>query len=96
MKQRRKRRNERKHVPKRTCVACRRKLDKRQLTRIVRSAEDGVVIDPSGKRNGRGAYLCDDGACWDRALSSELLDKALLTELSEDERVHLAAAKPQA
>jgi predicted RNA-binding protein YlxR (DUF448 family) len=62
----------------------------------VRSPEDGVVVDPSGKQNGRGSYLCDDVACWDKALTSSLLDKALLVEVSQDEKARLAANKPQA
>jgi len=86
----------RKHVPQRTCVACRRKLDKRRLTRIVRSPEVGVVVDRSGKLNGRGSYLCDDRACWQKALSGDLLDRALLTEVTEDEKARLAEHMPQA
>jgi predicted RNA-binding protein YlxR (DUF448 family) len=93
---RRKRIHGRKHIPQRTCIVCRRKLDKRQLTRIVRSPDAEVVIDPSGKRNGRGAYLCDDRACWEKALSGRLLDKALLTDLSEDEKAQLAQHMPPA
>lgn len=94
MKKRQKHTPGRKHIPQRTCVACRQKRDKRRLTRIVRSPE-GVVVDPSGKLNGRGAYLCDDNACWDLALTGHLLDKALLTEVSEDEKAHIAAYRPQ-
>jgi len=86
----------RKHVPERTCVVCRRKLDKRRLTRIVRSPEAGVVVDPSGKLNGRGSYLCDDRDCWQKALSGRLLDRALLTEVTEDEKARLAQHMPQA
>jgi predicted RNA-binding protein YlxR (DUF448 family) len=85
----------RKHVPQRTCVACRRKLDKRRLTRIVRSSEAGVIVDASGKLNGRGAYLCDDRACWENALSGGLLDRALLAEVTEDEKMRLAMHMPQ-
>jgi predicted RNA-binding protein YlxR (DUF448 family) len=92
--QRRKPILQRKHIPQRTCIACRRKLDKRRLTRVVRTAEEGVIVDPSGKRNGRGAYLCDEGSCWDRALASRVLDKALLTEISEVEKARLASYKP--
>lgn len=86
-----------KHIPQRTCVVCRQKFDKRRLTRVVRTAEEGVVVDPTGKRNGRGAYLCDQPACWERALNEpKLLDRALLTELTEAERVRLAGHKPAA
>ncbi|MDX1416504.1 MAG: YlxR family protein [Candidatus Promineifilaceae bacterium] len=84
-----------KHVPQRTCIACRQKVDKRRLTRIVRSNEEGVVVDPSGKRNGRGAYLCDQVVCWDRAFQNpQLLDQALLTTVTEEERAAIATFKP--
>jgi predicted RNA-binding protein YlxR (DUF448 family) len=56
-------------------------LSKRALIRLVRSAE-GVVVDPSGKKSGRGAYLHDRRNCWERALR---------TTLSEEERERLRA-----
>jgi predicted RNA-binding protein YlxR (DUF448 family) len=60
-----------KHVPQRTCVGCRIVLAKRTLTRIVR-LPDGVFVDPTGKLNGRGAYLHDLRSCWERALKGGL------------------------
>jgi len=72
------------HVPQRTCIACREHDAKRALTRIVRTPEGEVQIDPSGKRNGRGAYLCDRPPCWERALVTPLLGRALNTELSDE------------
>ena len=51
-----------KHIPQRTCVGCREVLSKRQLLRIVRTAE-GVRVDPTGKLAGRGAYLHDKRSC---------------------------------
>src|SRR5262249_61248663 len=63
-----------KHVPQRTCVVCRQTSAKRTLTRIVRTADQGVWVDPTGKRNGRGAYLCDQITCWERALNSDILE----------------------
>lgn len=82
-----------KHIPQRTCVVCRRQFDKRQLTRLVRTADEGVVIDPTGKRSGRGAYLCDQPECWEKALGkARLLNQALNTQLSEAELDALAAA----
>lgn len=77
-----------KHQPQRTCVVCRRKLDKRQLTRLVHTA-DGLFIDPSGKREGRGAYLCEQPACWRRAAESRVLDRAFRTSLTDAERARL-------
>ncbi len=84
----------RRHVPQRTCVVCRSTADKRALTRLVRTPEEGVQIDLSGKQNGRGAYLCDQPECWDKALVSEVLAKALRTTLTDADRERLRAARP--
>ena len=76
-----------KHIPQRTCVGCRVVLAKRQMLRIVRTAE-GVHVDPTGKLAGRGAYLHDKRSCWERGLKGTLAH-ALKTELSNDDRVRL-------
>jgi predicted RNA-binding protein YlxR (DUF448 family) len=85
----------RKHIPERTCVICRHKATKRSLIRLVRTLDQGVQIDPSGKRNGRGAYLCHRAECWQRALSGEALAKALRTALTDEDRARLQAAAAQ-
>ncbi len=76
-----------KHIPQRTCVGCREVMPKRQLVRIVRTA-DGVKIDPTGKLAGRGAYLHDTRECWLRGLKGALAN-ALKTELSAEDRAQL-------
>jgi hypothetical protein len=83
-----------KHIPLRTCIVCHDKKDKRQLVRIVRTNASGVLVDPTGKRNGRGAYLCDKPQCWDQALNSKVLDRALNTELSMGERQSVYKDRP--
>ncbi|WP_369696620.1 RNase P modulator RnpM [Aggregatilinea lenta] len=85
----------RRHVPQRTCIVCRSTADKRTLTRLVRTPDDGVHIDPTGKQNGRGAYLCDQRACWERALETDVLAKALRTTLTEADRERIRAAQPR-
>jgi len=77
---------QRKHVPQRTCIVCRQKKDKRQLIRIVRDRDTGVFVDLTGKHNGRGAYLCQEFVCWDKAINNKVLDQALRTEVSEAEK----------
>ncbi|MEM6280774.1 MAG: YlxR family protein [Chloroflexota bacterium] len=77
-----------KHVPQRTCVACRSKFDKKSLTRVVHTP-DGLVIDDTGKRSGRGAYLCNDVTCWQRANTTSILDKALRVRLREEDKTVL-------
>ncbi len=78
-----------KHVPVRTCVACRESGAKRGLTRIVRTPAGAVLIDPTGKANGRGAYLCDKPGCWDRAVSTPLLARSLNVELTQETRDYI-------
>lgn len=81
-----------KHVPQRTCIACRRSDAKRALTRLVRDAEGRVGIDSTGKRNGRGAYLCGDPTCWDLALRRHALERALrVSALHPDDMAALEA-----
>jgi uncharacterized protein len=69
-------------------VVCREKAGKRSFTRIVR-AEQGIMVDPSGKMNGRGAYLCDQDACWSKALGGDILGHALKVALTDDDRERL-------
>jgi len=82
-----------KHVPQRTCVICRQKFDKRQLTRLVRTPA-GVFIDASGKRDGRGAYLCDNEACRQTAASTNRLSQALRTALTTADRQRILDVAP--
>lgn len=79
-----------KRVPQRTCIACRQVAGKRQLVRLVRTPAGAVEVDPTGKKNGRGAYLHADPACWDAALKRKALQHALKTELTEEDRAGLA------
>lgn len=72
------------HVPQRTCVACRDKTNKRALFRIVRTSDGQAEIDLTGRKPGRGAYICDTPACWERATSTTLLDHALKTPLTNE------------
>jgi predicted RNA-binding protein YlxR (DUF448 family) len=64
------------------------------LTRLVYSAENGLVTDPGGKQNGRGTYLCSDPACWDKAVKTNLLDQALRVEISQADKDRLIEKLP--
>lgn len=76
------------HVPQRTCIACREVQAKGALVRVVRTAE-GVFADPSGKLDGRGAYLHARRICWERGLQHNL-GAALRTELSAEDKQRLS------
>ncbi len=79
-----------KHVPERTCIGCREIKPKRELIRIVRTESGGVAIDPTGKRAGRGVYLCKVKTCWEAGLKREHLDRALRMKITAEGRRGLA------
>ena len=71
-------------------------MDKRRRLRVVRTTNAGTVADKTGKRNGRGAYLCDDTTCWDKVSESKILDRELRVEITEAEKEALLTLRPQA
>ncbi len=73
-----------KPVPMRTCVACRDLKPKRELVRIVRVAPGEVEVDRTGKKNGRGAYLCPAQECWHLAQRKRSLNHALETAVTPE------------
>ncbi|MFO8143678.1 MAG: YlxR family protein [Dehalococcoidales bacterium] len=73
-----------KHIPQRTCVACRTVKSKRELARLVRMPGGDVEIDRSGKAPGRGAYLCRNLECWEAGLKGNRLSHTLRTTVSKD------------
>jgi len=70
--------------PQRTCVGCGKVADKRSLVRIVRTPEGDVAVDPTGKRSGRGAYVCAASECVQRAARLGKLSRALEAEIPGD------------
>ena len=71
-------------TPIRTCVSCRTSSAKRELTRIVRTSDGGVRLDPSGKLPGRGAYLCGSKECLAKAVKANKLGRALRCEVPKE------------
>jgi uncharacterized protein len=76
-------------VPTRTCTGCATSTDKRQFVRVVRTPDGHVEIDPTGKANGRGAYLCADSDCFEMARKRRRLDSALRVTLKDDDYTRL-------
>ena len=71
-------------IPMRTCVVTREKCEKKDLLRIVRNKEEGVVVDLTGKKNGRGAYIKKDLEVLEKAKKSNALGKHLECEIPEE------------
>jgi predicted RNA-binding protein YlxR (DUF448 family) len=78
-----------KHVPLRTCISCRETKPKRELLRVVRTPDGHVVIDATGKKSGRGAYICARLSCWETAVKKKRLEQEFEISLSEEDRAGL-------
>ena len=70
-------------------MACRKVKAKRELTRIVRISDGNVEVDTTGKKTGRGAYLCRAQECWEVGLKTGRLEHTLRTSLTQDNREQL-------
>lgn len=75
-----------KHIPERTCIACGKIQPKRNLVRLVRVADNIIEIDLTGKKAGRGAYLCRAAACCDSGLKGNRVERALKVGLERAAR----------
>jgi predicted RNA-binding protein YlxR (DUF448 family) len=82
------------HMPTRTCIACRTSRPKRELVRLVRVPSGEVVVDGTGKLNGRGAYLCRSDECWTLAERRRALERALSVSLDAAAWQNLVSARP--
>lgn len=80
-----------KKIPMRMCVACREMRAKKDLMRIVRTAEGELVLDLTGKRSGRGAYLCRDAACMNKAIKTRALERALEAPMNDALKTAIAS-----
>ena len=72
------------HQPERTCAVCRAVHPKRAMTRVVRSADGTVAVDPSGKAPGRGTYVCDQATCRDPQRLADGIQRALGVAVSPE------------
>ena len=73
-----------KKIPQRTCVITHEKTDKRNLLRVVRDKDGNILVDPTGKANGRGAYLKKDKTVIEKAKTTKALDKILEIEIPDN------------
>ena len=73
-----------KQIPVRQCIGCREMKPKNQMFRIIRTPENEIRLDKTGKMNGRGAYLCPNVECYRKAIRSKAIERALKLEIPED------------
>lgn len=72
-----------KKLPQRTCIGCNTQKDKKDLIRIVKNNQGEVSLDKTGKALGRGAYICDNPECLEKAIKSKRLEKSFETKIEE-------------
>lgn len=73
-----------KSIPQRTCIGCNLKKDKKDLIRIVKDNENNISIDKTGKANGRGAYICDDIECLEKAIKNNRIEKSFKMKIDKN------------
>ena len=78
-----------KKIPLRKCLGCGENKNKKELIRIVKTPEDEIVIDLTGRINGRGAYICNSKDCFNKAISANKIARSLEVEIPKDKIIEL-------
>ncbi len=73
-----------KKIPLRMCLGCNEMKPKKELVRVVRSKEGEISLDPTGKKAGRGAYICKDAQCLKKARKARRLEKSFSCSISDE------------
>ena len=72
-----------KKIPMRQCVGCQEMKSKKEMMRVLKDAEGNITLDMTGKKNGRGAYLCISGECLKKARKNRGLERSFKMSISE-------------
>lgn len=72
-----------KKIPMRMCIGCGEMMEKKQLIRVVNNKDEGISLDPTGKKSGRGAYLCKNEECFRKAQKARRLERAFSCRIDE-------------
>ena len=73
-----------KKIPMRRCLGCYESKPKKELNRIVKTSEGEILIDKTGKKNGRGAYICNNINCLEKAIKTKRIEKEFEVSISEE------------
>ena len=68
----------------RQCTGCREMKSKKEMIRVLKTAEDEIVLDTTGRKNGRGAYICFSKECLEKAIKSRGLERSLKAAIPEE------------
>lgn len=73
-----------KKIPLRMCLGCREMKEKLSLVRIVKTPDGNIVLDKTGKINGRGAYVCNNKVCFDKCIKTKSLERQLQVKIPQE------------
>ncbi len=73
-----------KKIPMRQCVGCGQMKNKKEMVRVIKQAEGNILLDKTGKQNGRGAYICNDKECFKKARNNKGFERSLKSQIPED------------
>ena len=76
--------DKKKKMPLRICLGCRIQKEKKELIRVVRTPEGEIELDTTGRKAGRGAYICSDVTCLKRAIKGKVLEKSLKRSIPQE------------
>ena len=71
-------------VPMRQCIGCQEMKNKKEMIRVIKTAEEEILLDATGKKNGRGAYLCRSMECFEKAVKSKGLERSLKIKIPKE------------
>ena len=73
-----------KKIPMRQCIGCSEMKPKREMIRVIKTAEEEIILDTTGRKNGRGAYICPNGECLQKAIKSKGLERSFKMPIPKD------------
>ncbi len=73
-----------KKIPMRQCIGCGEMKPKKEMIRVIKTAEDEILLDTTGRKNGRGAYLCPDSECLKKAIKGKGLERSFKMPIPKD------------
>ncbi len=73
-----------KKIPMRKCVGCGEMKEKKELIRVLKTPEDEIILDTTGRANGRGAYICNNAECLKKAVKNRGLERSLKSQIPTD------------
>lgn len=71
-------------IPMRQCTGCRQMKSKKEMLRVLRTVDEEIILDDTGRKNGRGAYLCYNSQCLEKARQNKGLERSLKVEIPEE------------